>query len=94
MAGPAAACGLAGRAQWPTGWGRVRAALADSRRRVVLRADHAGTWFNHGFMLEAAGELAEAETAFRQATSLGPELDRGASAIQHRRRWAELLRSA
>ena len=25
---------------------------------------------------------------------VGPELDRGASAIQHRRRWAELLRSA
>ena len=67
---------LASRAHLLTEAGQVQAALADSRRLVVLRADHAGTWFNHGFMLEAAGELAEAETAFRQATSLGPELDR------------------
>ncbi len=34
------------------------------------------TWFNHGFMLEAAGLWDEALAAFRRATTLGPELDR------------------
>ncbi len=73
---PDDAYALASRAHLLTEAGQVQAALADSRRLVVLRAGHGGTWFNHGFMLEAAGELAEAETAFRQATELSPELDR------------------
>ena len=67
---------LASRAHLLTEAGQVQAALADSRRLVVLRAEDARTWFNHGFMLEAAGELAESETAFRRATTLSPELDR------------------
>ena len=73
---PDDAYALASRAHLLTEAGQVQAALADSRRLLVLRAEHAGTWFNHGFMLEACGELAEAETAFRSATALGPELDR------------------
>ncbi|MBK9685197.1 MAG: tetratricopeptide repeat protein [Betaproteobacteria bacterium] len=73
---PDDAYALASRAHLLTEAGQVQAALSDSRRLVVLRADHAGTWFNHGFMLEAAGELTEAEAAFRRATELGPELDR------------------
>jgi tetratricopeptide (TPR) repeat protein len=73
---PDDAYALASRAHLLSEAGQGQAALADSRRLVVLRADHAGTWFNHGFMLEAAGELADAETAFRRATELGPELDR------------------
>lgn len=67
---------LASRAHLLVQAGRVLPALADSQRLVVLRAQHAGTWFNHGFMLEAAGQLQEAEAAFRRATELGPELDR------------------
>ena len=73
---PDDAYALASRAHLLTEAGQVQAALSDSRRLVVLRADHAGTWFNHGFMLEAAGELTEAEAAFRRATVLGPDLDR------------------
>ncbi|MDP2007341.1 MAG: tetratricopeptide repeat protein [Rubrivivax sp.] len=73
---PDDAYALASRAHLLTEAGQVQAALADSRRLIVLRAGHGGTWFNHGFMLESAGELVEAETAFRQATELSPELDR------------------
>jgi len=73
---PDDAYALASRAHLLTEAGQVQAALADSQRLVVLRADHAGTWFNHGFILEAASELPEAEAAFRRATVLGPELDR------------------
>jgi len=67
---------LASRAHLLMQAGEVTTALADSRRLVGLRADHAATWFNHGFMLESAGQLDEAEAAFRRATELGPELDR------------------
>jgi len=56
--------------------GQTSAALDDSRHLVVLRADHAGTWFNHGYVLELAGLWDEALTAFQRAAELGPELDR------------------
>ena len=55
---------------------QTSAALADSRRLVTLRPDHAGTWFNHGYVLELAGLWDEALAAFRRAAELGPELDR------------------
>lgn len=73
---PDDAYALGSRAHLSAQAGRLEAALADSQRLLALRADHAGTWFNHGFMLEAAGELTEAEAAFRRATVLGPDLDR------------------
>ena len=52
------------------------AALVDSRRLVALRSEHAPTWFNHGFMLEAAGRLDDALLAFGRATTLDGQLDR------------------
>jgi tetratricopeptide (TPR) repeat protein len=67
---------LASRAHLQAQGGQLGAALADSRRLVALRSDHAATWFNHGYMLEAAALLDEAEAAFRRATELGPQLDR------------------
>jgi tetratricopeptide (TPR) repeat protein len=73
---PDDAYALASRAHLRTQAGDLQAALADSRRLVVLRSAHAGTWFNHGFMLEEAGLWEEALAAFRRATELGPELDR------------------
>jgi len=73
---PDDAYALASRAHLRMQAGDVQAALADSRRLVVLRAGHASTWFNHGFMLEEAGLWEEALAAFRRATELGPELDR------------------
>ena len=61
---------LASRAHLHAQMGKVDAALADSRRLMSLRTDHAGTWFNHGFMLEAAGLWDEALAAFQRA--IGP----------------------
>ncbi len=55
---------------------RPAEALADSRRLVRLAGANGRTWFNHGFMLEAAGQLEEAHTAFVKTTQLSPELDR------------------
>ena len=67
---------LASRAHLLAEAGQLESALADSRRLTLLRAEHATTWFNHGFMLEASGQWDESLTAFRRATELGPELDR------------------
>lgn len=67
---------LASRAHLLTQAGRLPEALADSQRLLALRPDHAATWFNHGFMLEAHGELEPARLAFVRATELGPQLDR------------------
>ncbi len=67
---------LASRAHLHAQAERLDVALADSKRLLVLRSDHAGTWFNHGFMLEAAGRYEEALAAFGRATELGPKLDR------------------
>jgi len=73
---PDDAYALGSRAHLSAQAGRLEAALADSQRLLALRADHAGTWFNHGFMLESAGRYEEALAAFRRATELGPKLDR------------------
>ena len=51
-------------------------ALVDSQRLVRLPTATARTWFNHGFMLDAAGHLEEARSAFTKATEISPELDR------------------
>ena len=67
---------LASRAHLLTEAGLTTAALADSQRLVALRPDHGGTWFNHGYMLEAVERFDEAEAAFRRATELSPKLDR------------------
>ena len=67
---------LASRAHLLAQQGHLDAALVDSQRLTELRRDHAGTWFNHGYMLESASRWDEAESAFRRATELGPELDR------------------
>ena len=67
---------LASRAHLLAQAGQLESALTDSRRLTLLRAKHATTWFNHGFMLEASGQWDESLTAFRRATELGPELDR------------------
>ena len=56
--------------------GRSAAALTDSQRLVQVRSEDAATWFNHGFILEAAERWEEALTAFTRATELGPQLDR------------------
>ncbi len=73
---PRDAYALASRAHMLAQRGQLDAALADSQILTQLRADHASTWFNHGFMLELAGRWDEALFAFRRATELGPQLDR------------------
>ena len=50
---------LASRAHLLAQAGQLESALADSRRLTLLRAEHATTWFNHGFMLEASGQWDE-----------------------------------
>lgn len=56
--------------------GQKLAALVDSQRLVILNAENAGTWFNHGYLLEDLGRFDEAELAFLRATELSPKLDR------------------
>ena len=73
---PDDAYGLASRAHLQVQLGQLDAALADSQRLTGLRREHAGTWFNHGFMLELAQRWEEAQAAFRRATELDPKLDR------------------
>ena len=57
--------------------GQREAAIADARALVAAHPRRsAGDWFNLAFLLEQAGELAEAEAAFRRAVELDPKLDR------------------
>jgi len=67
---------LASRAHLLTQKQQPEAALRDSLRLVAVRPEHAPTWFNHGFMLEAAGRLDDALQAFQRATTLDEQLDR------------------
>ena len=73
---PEDAYALASRSHLLAHSGHLDRALADSQRLTRIRADHASTWFNHGFLLESAGLWDEALAAFQRATELGPELDR------------------
>ena len=74
---PDDAYGLASRAHLHAQAGRHEQAIADGQALVARhpRAS-AANWFNLAFLLEAAGRLAEAETAFREALALDPKLDR------------------
>ena len=67
---------LASRAHLLTQKKHTAAALLDSHRLLALRPGHAPTWFNHGFMLEEAGQLDDALHAFEKATALDDALDR------------------
>lgn len=67
---------LASRAHVLTQEQQLSAALIDSSRLVSLRPEHAPTWFNHGFILEAAGRTEEALHAFQKATLLDGTIDR------------------
>jgi tetratricopeptide (TPR) repeat protein len=74
---PADAYALASRAHLLAELGRRDEAIADARSLVAahpLRS--AGDWFNLAFLLEEAGQLADAEAAFRRATEIDPKLDR------------------
>ena len=67
---------LASRAHVRAEAGDHAAALADSARLTTLLPEDARTWFNHGFMLEAAERWDEALAAFKRSTVLSPQLDR------------------
>lgn len=67
---------LASRSNLHVQAGRLDAALADSTRLLQVRGGQATTWFNHGYILEAAERWEEALAAFTRATELGPQLDR------------------
>jgi tetratricopeptide (TPR) repeat protein len=56
--------------------GRPALALQDSARLTALDPGNGRVWFNHGFLLEEAGQWDEALTAFQRATELAPQLDR------------------
>ena len=74
---PEDAYALASRSHLRAQDGRLELALADAERLVAGHPDRsAADWFNLGFLRDAAGELATAETAFRRALALDPKLDR------------------
>jgi tetratricopeptide (TPR) repeat protein len=68
---------LASRAHVRAQLGRRTDAIADARRLVAAHPRRsAGDWFNLAYLLEQAGELEDAEAAFRQALALDDRLDR------------------
>lgn len=74
---PSDAYALASRAHVRAELGRLADAIDDARALVAAHpARSAGDWFNLGFLLEAAGRVGEAETAFRRALALDAKLDR------------------
>lgn len=74
---PGDAYALASRAHLRAQLGQPEAALADYRQLLDTHPDHAAaSWFNYGYLLEQAGEHAQAEQAFRRALALDPRLDR------------------
>lgn len=70
--------------------GDREAALNVLAQLLVLQPGRADAWFNHAYLCEALGRVAEAETGFRRAIGLDPLLDRawyglGLSLIQQGR---------
>lgn len=71
--------------------GDTDGAIADGRRLVAAHPQRsAADWFNLAFLLEARGDLDDAEPAFRRAVELDPKLDRawyglGLTLIRQRR---------
>lgn len=54
----------------------ARAAVAAAAASGVRAADAANAWFNLGYLLDQAGEVADAAEAFRQALRCQPRMDR------------------
>ena len=74
---PADAYALASRAHLRAELGDRAGAIADGQALVAAHpARSAADWFNLAFLLEADGQLAEAEAAFRRAVELDAKLDR------------------
>lgn len=88
---PQDAYALSSRAHLRAEQGDAAGAIDDARRLVQQHPGRsAADWFNLAFMLEARGELDEAEAAFRRALDLDPKLDRawyglGLTLIRQRR---------
>jgi predicted Zn-dependent protease len=82
---------LASRAHVRSQRGHVDGAVEDARALTAAHPNRsAADWFNLGFMLEARGDLDEAEPAFRRAVEMDPKLDRawyglGLTLIRQRR---------
>lgn len=74
---PADAYALSSRAHLHAQAGRQDAAIADAQALVAAHPTRsAGDWFNLGFLLEAAGQVDQAEPAFRHALEMDELLDR------------------
>ncbi|GIX25145.1 MAG: hypothetical protein KatS3mg122_2376 [Caldimonas sp.] len=74
---PGDAYALASRAHLRAQLGQREAAQADYRDLLAAHPEpSAASWFNYGYLLEEAGDLAQAEQAFRRAVSMDPRLDR------------------
>jgi tetratricopeptide (TPR) repeat protein len=74
---PQDAYALSSRAHVRSQRNRRSAAIEDARALVAAHPRRsAADWFNLAFLLEDAGELAEAEAAFRESVNLDPKLDR------------------
>lgn len=73
---PGDAYALASKAHLQAQGGEGAAAIATMERLLALRHDNGAHWFNFGFLLEEAGDYVRAESAFRRATELSPQLDR------------------
>lgn len=74
---PHDAYALSSRAHVHAQAGRTAEAIADAQALVAAHPARGGAdWFNLGFLLESAGQVPEAEAAFRRAVELDPKLDR------------------
>jgi predicted Zn-dependent protease len=74
---PGDAYALASRSHVRAAAGRRSQAIADLQTLLAAQPDlNAAYWFNLAFLLEEAGQHADAEPAFRRALALDPKLDR------------------
>jgi Tfp pilus assembly protein PilF len=67
---------LASMAHLQSQLGDAPGALRTMEQLLAAHPDNGTHWFNHGFLLEEAGEYERAEVSFRRATELSPQLDR------------------